>query len=199
MNNYDDIKRFIEKSKTEHFDYKEINEKTMSNGITSSMNKWTLIKQISSSDEPQNTLDNGRSTQPTPQPVTQEEFKNSAPASPKAEIPSQIPARAADAKPVSPEIASSSIVPAAMSILDTLRAALPEPDSSPRAAQQPAPAPQPHSPFAARQPAAAAVQHKETGSPFRHMFKQKAPQPEENTLPRDTPLQPLLEMIASCR
>ncbi|WP_236942709.1 hypothetical protein [Ewingella americana] len=53
MNNYDDIKRFIDKSKTEGLDYKEINEKSMGNGITSSMNKWTLIKQISSGDEPQ--------------------------------------------------------------------------------------------------------------------------------------------------
>ena len=199
MNNYDDIKRFIEKSKTEDLDYKEINEKTMSNGITSSMNKWTLIKQISSSDEPQNTLDNGRSTQPTPQPVTQEEFKNSASALPKTEMPFQIPARAADAKPVSSEIVSSSIVPAEMNILDTLRAALPEPDAAPRATQQATPAPQAASPFAANPPPAAPVQHQETTRQFRQMFKQKTPQPEENTLPRDTPLQPLLEMIASCR
>jgi len=46
MNNYDDIKRFIDKSKTEGLDYKEINEKSMGNGITSSMNKWTLISTL---------------------------------------------------------------------------------------------------------------------------------------------------------
>jgi len=195
MNNYDDIKRFIDKSKTEGLDYKEINEKSMGNGITSSMNKWTLIKQISSGDEPQGALDNGRTTQPTPQPVNQEEFKNVAPAAHKTEISSPTPARAAEAKNVSNDIVSSSITPVDMNILDTLRAALPDAETAP----QPAPAPHSASPFATRQPAPAAVQPKETGNPFRQMFKQKAPQLEENILPRDTPLQPLLEMIASCR
>ncbi|MCI1679852.1 MAG: cellulose biosynthesis protein BcsO [Ewingella americana] len=195
MNNYDDIKRFIDKSKTEGLDYKEINEKSMGNGITSSMNKWTLIKQISSGDEPQGALDNGRTTQPTPQPVNQEEFKNVAPAAHKTEISSPTPARAAEAKNVSNDIVSSSITPVDMNILDTLRAALPDAEVAP----QPAPAPQAVSPFATRQPAPAAVQPKETSNPFRQMFKHKAPQPEGNTLPRDTPLQPLLEMIASCR
>lgn len=195
MNNYDDIKRFIEKSKTEDLDYKEINEKSMGNGITSSMNKWTLIKQISSGDEPQGALDNGRTTQPTPQPVNQEEFKNVAPAAHKTEISSPTPARAAEAKNVSNDIVSSSITPVDMNILDTLRAALPDAE----AVTRPTPSPQAVSPFATRQPATAAVQHKEAGNPFRQMFKQKAPQFEENTLPRDTPLQPLLEMIASCR
>ena len=195
MNNYDDIKRFIDKSKTEGLDYKEINEKSMGNGITSSMNKWTLIKQISSGDEPQGALDNGRTTQPTPQPVSQEEFKNVAPAAHKTEISSPTPARAAEAKNVSNDIVSSSITPVDMNILDTLRAALPDAETAP----QPVPAPQAVSPFATRPPAATPVQYKETVNPFRQMFKQKAPQPEGNTLPRDTPLQPLLEMIASCR
>lgn len=201
MNNYDDIKRFMEKSKTEDIDYKEINAKSMGNGITSSMNKWTLIKQISSGDEPQGALDNGRTTQPTPQPVNREEFKNLAPAAHKTEIPSPISVSITNAKTepknVSPDIVSSSIVPAEMNILDTLRAALPEPDAAPPVAQPPAP--QAASPFAASQAPAAATQHKEAGGQFRQMFKQKAPQREENTLPRDTPLQPLLEMIASCR
>ncbi|WP_236942708.1 hypothetical protein [Ewingella americana] len=127
--------------------------------------------------------------------MNQEEFKNVAPAAHKTEISSPTPARAAEAKNVSNDIVSSSITPVDMNILDTLRAALPEAETTP----PPAPAPQAVSPFATRPPAATPVQHKETVNPFRQMFKQKAPQLEENILPRDTPLQPLLEMIASCR
>ncbi|MDN5681439.1 MAG: cellulose biosynthesis protein BcsO, partial [Ewingella sp.] len=143
----------------------------------------------------------GRTTQPTPQPVNQGEFKNLASAAHKTEIPSPISTSIANPKAepknASPDIVSSSIVPAGMNILDTLRAALPEPDAAPPVAQPPAH--QAASPFAASQAPAAATQHKEAGGQFRQMFKQKAPQREENTLPRDTPLQPLLEMIASCR
>lgn len=52
MNKYDDIKRFMDKTKLEKLDYKELNEKSTGESITGSMNQWTLIKQVSASEEP---------------------------------------------------------------------------------------------------------------------------------------------------
>ena len=62
MNKYDDIKRFMDKTKLEKLDYKELNEKSTGESITGSMNQWTLIKQVSASEEPAGPLDNGRTT-----------------------------------------------------------------------------------------------------------------------------------------
>lgn len=62
--------------------------------------------------------------------------------------------------------------------------------------QQPAPvrSPLPASPAHVASPASADANQR-----FKQMFKQRAPQPASAYLHRDTPLQPLLEMIASCR
>lgn len=241
MNKYDDIKRFIEKSKTEDIDYKEINEKSTGNGMTGSMNQWALIKQVSASEETQGTLDNGRTTQPTPQAISAEEFQRSAPLphersnAPVAAAPSAAPfvATSTTANTLSSAIAPASgglmdalreslplasqppaspLVPAAQasaphsaailhaqsvmpdsagSLLDSVKHALPEQSVAP--ASVPAPA------YAVPVSAAPATPAPASGGQFRQMFKQKAPPSAGTFLHRDTPLQPLLEMIASCR
>ncbi|NDL64627.1 cellulose biosynthesis protein BcsO [Acerihabitans arboris] len=70
MNNYDDIKRFKEKLNMESIDYKEIAESNPN--ITS--HNWAIIKQVATADEPFHPLEQGRSTQPTPAPISEKEF-----------------------------------------------------------------------------------------------------------------------------
>lgn len=285
MNKYDDIKRFMDKTKLEKLDYKELNEKSTGESITGSMNQWTLIKQVSASEDPVGPLDNGRTTQPTPQSISADEFSLSA-SHPVNDIPftqnpvnqqqplpqvpvaqpveqpqsapmsSEVPAPAAgfgllDAlretlPPVPPQPApvqasqpgkhqpvhtaptfhAQSVIPDSGSgLLDSLRKVMPEAPVQPATAQpapvqqaaqvrsqpvqpaapayQPAPAhkPAPASPYAT---STAPVSHASPASAdanqrFKQMFKQRAPQPAGAYLHRDTPLQPLLEMIASCR
>ncbi|MFO6298224.1 hypothetical protein [Rahnella selenatireducens] len=279
MNKYDDIKRFMDKTKLEQLDYKELNEKSTGESITGSMNQWTLIKQVSASEEPAGPLDNGRTTQPTPQSISADEFSLSA-SHPVNEIPftpnpmnqqqplpqtpvvqpveqpqaapmsSEVSAPAAgfgllDAlretlPPVAPQPApvqatqpgkhqpvhtaptfhAQSVIPDnGGSLLDSLRKVMPEAPVQPAPAQPasvrsqpaqpaapayqsvPAHKPAPHSPPAT---STAPVSHTSPASAdanqrFKQMFKQRAPQPAGAYLHRDTPLQPLLEMIASCR
>ncbi len=279
MNKYDDIKRFMDKTKLEKLDYKELNEKSTGESITGSMNQWTLIKQVSASENPAGPLDNGRTTQPTPQSISADEFSLAAsqPMSepsftqPPVNQPQQPLPQAAAAQPVQQNQAAplSSEVPppvAGFGLLDALRETLPPvpPKPAPVQAAQPGkhqpvhtaptfhaqsvipdnggslldslrkvmpeapvrpahvqPAPvqqaapvrsQPVQPAApAYQPAPASPYTTSTApvapaSPasadanqrFKQMFKQRAPQPVSAYLHRDTPLQPLLEMIASC-
>lgn len=244
MNKYDDIKRFIEKSKTEDIDYKEINEKSTGNGMTGSMNQWALIKQVSASEETPGALDSGRTTQPTPQAISAEEFQHSAPVA-DDRLNTPLAAHAAEISlPVN--TLSSAITPPAGGLMEALRDTLPlapqpQPDYQAHVAHASAPhsaailhaqsvtpdsagslldsvkkalPTQPVTPVAQtayRNPATpatpvrpqpvvpAAPVTSAPGGQFRQMFKQKAPPTAGVFLHRDTPLQPLLEMIASCR
>ncbi|RYJ15931.1 hypothetical protein C5Y41_01170 [Rahnella variigena] len=269
MNKYDDIKRFMDKTKLEKLDYKELNEKSTGESITGSMNQWTLIKQVSAIEDPAGPLDNGRSTQPTPQSISADEFSLSAarpvnehqdnrqitqpsvahapmssevapPAAgfglldalretlPPAAAPAPAPVQPAQHQPVHPALTlhAQSVIPDSGSgLLDSLRKAMPE------APKQPAPNPVQPAPVQGLQPVqqpAATVYHQPPVQPsapayspapvrstapvasaspasadanqrFKQMFKQRAPQPASAYLHRDTLLQPLLEMIASCR
>jgi hypothetical protein len=74
MNNYDDIKRFKEKLNLESIDYKEIVESHPNN----TANNWAIIKQVATADEPFHPLEHGHSTQPTPTPVSHQEFSASS-------------------------------------------------------------------------------------------------------------------------
>lgn len=268
MNKYDDIKRFMDKTKLEKLDYKELNEKSTGESITGSMNQWTLIKQVSASEDPAGPLDNGRSTQPTPQSISADEFLLSAarpvnehqdnrqiPQSPVTEAPmsaevappaagfglldalretlppaaakpAPAPVQPAQHQPVhtAPTLHAQSVIPdSGTGLLDSLRKAMPEVPKQPapvhpaqvqvqQPVQQPAatvyhqppvqhsapaysPAPvRSTAPVASASPASADANQR-----FKQMFKQRAPQPASAYLHRDTPLQPLLEMIASCR
>ncbi|CAM3925308.1 cellulose biosynthesis protein BcsO [Rahnella bruchi] len=267
MNKYDDIKRFMDKTKLENLDYKELNEKSAGESLSGSMNQWTLIKQVSASEEPAGPLDNGRSTQPTPQSISADEFSlsvaqpvheyqapqqpvthaHSAPLSlevpppaagfglldavretlpPAAAKPAPAPVQPAQHQPVhtAPTLHAQSVIPDSGSgLLDSLRKAMPEvppapapvqsaPVHTPQPVQQPAapvyhqppvqdPAPA-YSPAPVRGPAPgvpASPASADVNQRFKQMFKQRAPQPASAYLHRDTPLQPLLEMIASCR
>ncbi|WP_223510058.1 hypothetical protein [Rahnella sp. GSA61A] len=256
MNKYDDIKRFMDKTKLENLDYKELNEKSTGESITGSMNQWTLIKQVSASEEPAGPLDNGRTTQPTPQSISADEFSLSAsqsvneqqkphasaaqpvmhtPATPmSSEVtpppagfglldalretlpsapvqPAPVSVQPAQHQPVhtAPTLHTQSVIPDSGSgLLDSLRKAMPEAPSKPAPAPVQTPQPEQHSaapvyhqppvqnpaPVVPASPASAEVNQR-----FKQMFKQRAPQPASAYLHRDTPLQPLLEMIASCR
>ncbi|MFU2315202.1 hypothetical protein [Rahnella sp. PCH160] len=285
MNKYDDIKRFMDKTKLEQLDYKELNEKSTGESITGSMNQWTLIKQVSASEDPVGPLDNGRSTQPTPQSISADEFSLSAsqpvnelptthaplnqqpvPQAPAAQpvahtqatpISSEVPPPAAGfgllealretlppappqpapvpaAQPgkhqpvhAAPTLHAQSVVPDTGSgLLDSLRKVMPEAPVPPAPVQAPAPVQQAapprsqpvqpavpvYQPAPVHQPAPvspyttsttpvthAAPASADANQRFKQMFKQRAPQPAGAYLHRDTPLQPLLEMIASCR
>lgn len=242
MNKYDDIKRFMDKTKLENLDYKELNEKSTGESITGSMNQWTLIKQVSASEEPAGPLDNGRTTQPTPQSISADEFSLSAsqsvmhtPATPmSSEVtpppagfglldalretlpsapvqPAPVSVQPAQHQPVhtAPTLHAQSVIPDSGSgLLDSLRKAMPEAPSKPAPAPVQTPQPEQHpaapvyhqppvqnpAPVVPASPASAEVNQR-----FKQMFKQRAPQPASAYLHRDTPLQPLLEMIASCR
>ncbi|RLM09575.1 hypothetical protein BIY27_15470 [Gibbsiella quercinecans] len=237
MNKYDDIKRFIEKTKVEGIDYKEINERVVEEDLATSMKKWSLIKQISAIEEDSDPpFGKGMTTQSVPQPVSAEEFANAArqarkqaetaaaaPHVPKAtsapaidsfssEVPPPVPgSRLMDslhavlppqsAPPVAledenPVLQAASITPGhQQNLLDSLNQFLPpgQQDVAPAAAPSLLEKAPLTAPVAATPPPAAA------DSGFRQMFKQKAPQQAAALLPRDTPLQPLLEMIALCR
>lgn len=292
MNKYDDIKRFMDKTKLEKLDYKELNEKSTGESITGSMNQWTLIKQVSASEDPAGPLDNGRTTQPTPQSISADEFSLAAsqpvsepsftqspvnqPQQPLPQAAAAQPVQQNQATPMSSEVpppaagfglldalretlppvppqpapvqaaqpgkhqpvhtaptfhAQSVIPDNGGSLLDSLRKVMPESAARP-APVQPAPVHTPapvqqaapvrsqsvqpaapaHQPAPVHKPAPASAYTTSTApatpaSPpsadanqrFKQMFKQRAPQPASAYLHRDTPLQPLLEMIASCR
>jgi len=254
MNKYDDIKRFMDKTNLKELDYKELNDKSTGESITGSMNQWTLIKQVSASQTPGGPLDSGRSTQPTPQAISADEFSPSSaqetlnaqhlppftdashthdePRSSEGSPPAAgfglldalretlppapaHPAPAPAPQPVhsTPSLHAQSVVPDSGSgLLDSLRKAMPEtvrqPPVAPAAPAQPAtpvstvpvhsPAPTSRS-APLHTPAPAPVASADSEQRFKQMFKQRAPQPVSAYLHRDTPLQPLLEMIASCR
>ncbi|MGV8927803.1 MAG: hypothetical protein ACOH2G_19290 [Ewingella sp.] len=243
MNKYDDIKRFIEKTKTEDIDYKEINKKNTGNGMTGSMNKWALIKQVSASEEAPGILENGRTTQSTPQAISAAEFQRSTPA-PYDLLNTPVSAHSAIPQVPTPlNTLSSSTPPGGGGLMEALRESLPvtsKPQPLPQASVQhstamlhaqsvtpdsvgslldavknalPArsmPAAQPATTSASvrsvmaatsTHPAVTNAHAAATPAPsgqFRQMFKQKAPPSAAALLHRDTPLQPLLEIIASC-
>ncbi len=256
MNKYDDIKRFMDKTNLKELDYKELNDKSTGESITGSMNQWTLIQQVSASQTPGGPLDNGRSTQPTPQSISADEFspssaqevlhaqqsqplnkstlhEHAAPLSsevsppvagfglldalretlpPASAHPAQAPVQAPHSQPVhsTPSLHAQSVVPDSGSgLLDSLRKVMPETPLQPLAppaapvytapVSQPAQAPRSAPAPARHEPVAVASADTDQRFNFKQMFKQRAPQPAGAYLHRDTPLQPLLEMIASCR
>lgn len=264
MNKYDDIKRFMDKTNLKELDYKELNDKSTGESITGSMNQWTLIKQVSASQTPNGPLDNGRSTQPTPQSISADEFSPEAAArddlalqsssflhdsaphiqdvpmssevqppaegfglldalretlQPAAAQPAPAPVQPSYSQPVhsAPTLHAQSVIPdSGTGLLDSLRKAMPETSARQHVQAQSAPVRQPvpaapvvQAPVHTAPPAIpSAPVHRpapvvpasaDTDQRFKQMFKQRAPQPASAYLHRDTPLQPLLEMIASCR
>lgn len=146
MNNYDDIKRFIEKTHLEGIDYKELSGQEKENPAQN----WAILRQLS--DTPAAPGGSQRTIQPPPVAAPAQEFATAGLLA--ALAPQQPVAVAPPATPV----------------------------------PQPAAAPEPAAPAI---PAAAPA--------YTQLFRQKrAPAPAGDAR-RDTLLQPLLEMIATCR
>jgi hypothetical protein len=226
MNTYDDIQRFLEKSKMKDIDYKEINENPLPTEVSASKNQWAVIRQVSQANS---------TTASTPliqQGVSTDEFANSSlgennlrdqisnvPAT--RQISTQAPQPSSNfslldalqesfSAPVAPESQAEPVVmPSQASklpgqtdplanrgtnLIDALNDAMPTPITEKTTARPPAqPLPDPRASRVSVAPRSA------TPERYKQMFKQKAPQSASQFLHRDTPLQPLLEMIALCR
>lgn len=174
--------------------------------MTGSMNKWALIKQVSASEEAPGILENGRTTQSTPQAISAAEFQRSTPA-PYDLLNTPVSAHSAipqaSVQHSTAMLHAQSVTPDSVgSLLDAVKNALPAQRSTP-AAQPATASASVRSVMAATSthPAVTNAHAAATPAPsgqFRQMFKQKAPPSAAAFLHRDTPLQPLLEIIASC-
>lgn len=224
MNNYDDIKRFKEKLNMEGIDYKEIVE----NHTVNTHQNWAIIKQVATADEPFHPLEHGGSTQPTPTPISKQEF-SAAPLSPLEQQPVQRQTSPnaglinTAGQPHAPAGAPGQ--PAVSPLMSALSRALPLAEAPvsaplpPAAAvwfdpphrQQPAPArsaaPQTlPPPGLSRAPMATApAPQPDNGRRFNQLFSKKSTssagiaQKTSTTPAREMPLSLLLENIALCR
>lgn len=190
MKNYDDLQRFKEKTRTGAINFKDMSAQTQ----TADSGRWAIIKQLNQVPGEENVLSHAGSVSvPVPQSVAADAFDISlakpAPASP------QIPAAgqtsilnsvasavsSAQVQPAPQPVPEAPVIkpqPAAPSLFDQLT---PAPVVSPQASAVPP---------AARQQAEAI--------PFNKLFAAKTA-PAATHAGKDLPLQPLLEMIASCR
>ncbi|CNE46143.1 cellulose biosynthesis protein BcsO [Yersinia mollaretii] len=187
MNKYDDIKQFKDKIDMQDINYKEISESESQK----SGSAWALIKQMSPQ-ENNSLLENGRTTQPTPQPISASEFAE----------PDALQ-KMSGSRPVNNDVLQNPRTTARPAIMRSL---FPAPIT---------PAPESHSghstviqPMAESKPAARILSsssdkldsdHK---TEFKHIFSPKGPQPHQADFAessRDIPLQSLLESIALCR
>jgi hypothetical protein len=180
MKNYDDLQRFKDKTRTGAIDFKDMSAQTQQLNTGS----WAIIKQLSGSSDDSVLAQAGSVAVPVPQAVKPGAFD------------------AAFAKPAPHQATESAAAP--RSIMGSLNAATPvekagqppleeeKPAAAPRF-EQPAPAapaPEPLKQFAAPQPAGPVR--------FEQLFAAKTLSATTNPA-KDLPLQPLLEMIASCR
>ncbi|MFA3781224.1 cellulose biosynthesis protein BcsO [Yersinia sp. 1652 StPb PI] len=191
MNKYDDIKQFKDKIDMHDIDYKEISEKEVQADAFS----WPLIKQLASQDN-DSFLENGRTTQPTPQLVSATEF-----AEPDVLNVMSEP-RAINSDPLlNTEVTNR---PAAM------RSLFPAPPVAHTLAPQPVNLNEPAIPQVVSKPilttqfSSSPTGPLESGkkTEFKNIFSQKEPPKEQVVFAesaRDIPLQTLLESIALCR
>lgn len=171
MKHYDDLQRFKDKTRTGAINFKDMSAQTQ----TADSGRWAIIKQLNQNPDDDNALSHADSVSvPAPQSVKADEFDIRH-------------AKPAPAPAVAPPAAGQSTIMAsvASSVASTLFEQLsPAPAAQPRA---PAPVPPPSPP--PRQQAEAV--------PFNKLFAAKAA-PAATHAGKDLPLQPLLEMIASC-
>lgn len=190
MNKYDDIKQFKDKIDMQGINYKEISEGESNN----SGSAWALIKQMSSQ-ENNSLLENGRTTQPTPQPVSASEFAEPNSLKMMSETqPAKIDVLQHPKTTTRPAIMQS-LFPAPPTAQATASRSITEQPTAtqPVAKVEPAP-PISSSPFDKF-----GSGHK---TEFKHIFSPKEPQTRQADFAessRDIPLQSLLESIALCR
>jgi len=186
MKNYDDLQRFKDKTRTGAIDFKDMSAKTQQLNTSS----WAIIKQLSGNSDDSVLAQAGSVAVPVPQAVKPGAFDAAFAKPAQAQAPVQV--------------AESTAAP--RSIMDSLHAAIPvekaaqpplaeeKPAAMPRF-EQAAPAamaaaPEPLRQFAAPQPAEPVR--------FEQLFAAKTISATTDPA-KDLPLQPLLEMIASCR
>ncbi|WP_145500638.1 cellulose biosynthesis protein BcsO [Yersinia bercovieri] len=190
MNKYDDIKQFKDKIDMQDINYKEISEgEAKKSGST-----WALIKQMSSQ-ESNSLLENGRTTQPTPQPISAAEFAE----------PDALK-KMSGTRQINSDFLQNPRTVARPAIIESLFPAPPTPTT---------PAPESHSehstvtsPLAELKPTtqilSSSFDKLDSGNntEFKHIFSPKGPQSHQvifTKSSRDIPLQSLLESIALCR
>ena len=194
MKNYDDLQRFKEKTRTGAINFKDMSAQTQ----TADSGRWAIIKQLNQVPGEENALSHAGSVSvPVPQSVAADAFDISlakpAPSSPQIPVAGQTSilnsvasaVSSAQVQPAPQTVPEAPVIkpqPAAPSLFDQLTPAL--------VASPQAPAVPPAVPPAARQQAEAI--------PFNKLFAAKTA-PAATQAGKDLPLQPLLEMIASCR
>lgn len=185
MNKYDDIKQFKDKIDMQDINYKEISEcETRKSGSA-----WALIKQMSA-EENSSPLENGRTTQPTPQLISASEFTE----------PDALK-KMSGARYVNNDVLQHAKSTARPTIMQSL---------SPVSSLPIATALESHSglstatsaivkPNLAAQTLSSDKLDSGNKSEFKHIFSPKGPQVDFSESSRDIPLQSLLESIALCR
>ncbi|CNK34439.1 Uncharacterised protein [Yersinia mollaretii] len=190
MNKYDDIKQFKDKIDMQDINYKEISEsESQKSGST-----WALIKQMSPQ-ENNSLLENGRTTQPTPQPISASEFAE----------PDALQ-KMSGARQVNNDVLQNPRTTARPAIMQSLFPApntpitsAPKPHSGHSTVIQPMAEPKPTTRILSSSSDKLDSGHK---TEFKHIFSPKGPQAHQADFAessRDIPLQSLLESIALCR
>ncbi|MBU4682194.1 cellulose biosynthesis protein BcsO [Cedecea davisae] len=190
MKNYDDLQRFKEKTRTGAINFKDMSAQTQ----TADSGRWAIIKQLNQVPGEENALSHAGSVSvPVPQSVAADAFDISlakpAPTSP------QIPAagQASILNSVASAVSSAQVQPAPQPVPEA-PVIKPQP-AAPSLFDQLTPAPV-TGPQATAVPPAARQQAE--AIPFNKLFAAKTA-PAATQAGKDLPLQPLLEMIASCR
>lgn len=195
MNQYDDLQRFKEKTRTQNLDFKDLSAQTTAR----ERGDWSILDQLSPSTDQDTSLAIGGSvSQVVPQPVSADAF-----------VPKELPVRPTVREEAPHEPRSASIMQSVSSQMTPTVATQTEPQppvhqpvAQPVAAPQvPAPrsiAPQPAPQPVARKPAPAAPSE---STSYSHLFAPKTADivGKEEKQEKDQPLKSLLERIASCR
>lgn len=185
MNKYDDIKQFKDKIDMQDINYQEISEcETRKSGSA-----WALIKQMSA-EENSSPLENGRTTQPTPQLISASEFAE----------PDALK-KMSGVRYVNNDVLQHAKSTARPAIMQSLSPVSPSPIVT--ALESHSGLATATSPIVKPKPAAQILSSDKLDSgnksEFKHIFSPKEPQADFAESSRDIPLQSLLESIALCR
>ena len=185
MKSYDDLQRFKDKTRTGAIGFKDMSAQTQQLNTS----HWAIIKQLAGEDDDSVLAQAGSIAVPVPQAVKPGEF-NAAFAE-KAAVQQSVPGGLAAAVPVekAAQLPLAEEKTAAVSLFEQLAPAAVAPAPA-AVTPAPVPAPEPAKPVAAPTKAEPVR--------FEQLFAAKG-STTANHPAKDLPLQPLLEMIASCR
>ena len=196
MKNYDDLQRFKDKTRTDTIDFKDMSAQNQ----PADTSNWAIIKQLKNAEGEGSVLSNaGSISVPVPQAVKADEFDTSH-------------FRPLVAQPISNSASQGSILNSLNSVLPATKAEIFQPEQSQHTTEtlfeqlapviaQPEPVREPlketMKPAAVSAPQASALVKTEPVR-FDKLFAAKGYTARSHPA-KDLPLQPLLEMIASCR